>query len=121
MTSDFPTTQTKTLVRNLVVVGTGLIGGSLACAAKKNSLCERTIGVARRENVARKAVELGVVDEAVISIEQIASRLGAGDVIFIAVPTLSVRAVLSDIARTVAPEVTITDGASVIVQRLSPE
>lgn len=105
--------QNRFPTRQLVVIGLGLIGGSLAIAAKQRGLCQRVIGVARREEVCHRAVALGVVDEACIDIANIASQLGEGDVIFIAVPTLTVAKVLEDIKACVGPEVTITDGASV--------
>lgn len=100
-------------VRQLVIVGLGLIGGSLAAAAKKNRACERVIGVARREETCRKAVELGVVDEAVIGVDQLVGKLAAGDLVFVSVPTLSVRAILQELKEVLPAEVTITDGASV--------
>lgn len=100
-------------VRHLVVIGLGLIGGSLAMAARQRGVCERVIGVVRSADVQAKAVALGVVDQAVLSLQDIAAGLGEGDVIFVAVPTLSVRGVLSQIQSLVSPQVTITDGASV--------
>ncbi|GAB3099043.1 bifunctional prephenate dehydrogenase/3-phosphoshikimate 1-carboxyvinyltransferase [Pseudomaricurvus hydrocarbonicus] len=103
----------ETCVNRLVVVGIGLIGGSLAAALKQVGACREVIGVARREQTCLDAVRLGVVDRAVLSIEEVAGELTAGDVIFIAVPTLTVEAILQRIKRCVSPEVTITDGASV--------
>lgn len=100
-------------INRLVVVGIGLIGGSLAVALKQAGACKEVIGVARREQTCQDAVRLGVVDRAVMSITDIADELTAGDVIFIAVPTLTVTAVLQQIHACVSPEVTITDGASV--------
>ena len=97
----------------LVVIGLGLIGGSLAAGAKKRSLCSEVIGIARRQEVCEKAVELGVVDRAYISIDDVASELGEGDVIFIAVPTLSVKKILQGLKGKVSDKVVITDGASV--------
>lgn len=100
-------------INRLVVVGIGLIGGSLAVALKNAGACKEVIGVARREQTCLDAVRLGVVDRAVVSITEIADELTAGDVIFIAVPTLTVTAILQQIHACVSPEVTITDGASV--------
>ncbi|WP_439133329.1 bifunctional prephenate dehydrogenase/3-phosphoshikimate 1-carboxyvinyltransferase [Pseudomaricurvus sp.] len=100
-------------VNRLVVVGIGLIGGSLAVALKQAGACKEVIGVARREQTCVDAVRLGVADRAVTSIEEIASELTAGDVIFIAVPTLTVEAILQQIKGCVSSDVTITDGASV--------
>ncbi|WP_096084732.1 bifunctional prephenate dehydrogenase/3-phosphoshikimate 1-carboxyvinyltransferase [Agaribacterium haliotis] len=99
--------------RTLVVIGLGLIGGSLAAAARKNAACERVIGIARRAEVCERALELGVVDEAVVGLESIAAELGEGDVVFISVPTLSTRSILEQCQALLAPTVTITDGASV--------
>ncbi|MGD8176738.1 bifunctional prephenate dehydrogenase/3-phosphoshikimate 1-carboxyvinyltransferase [Marinimicrobium sp. ARAG 43.8] len=101
------------VVGRLVVVGLGLIGGSLAAALRERGACREAIGVVLREDSARKALELGVVDRVVPSLEAIAGELGADDVIFIAVPTLAVAEVLAHIRDTVSPDVTITDGASV--------
>ncbi len=103
----------QTIVNKLVVIGLGLIGGSLAAALRKTHACQEVIGVVRREETVNTALEMGIVDRAVLSLADVADELGAGDVIFIAVPTLSVPNTLEDIKGLVSPEVTITDGASV--------
>lgn len=100
-------------LNRLVVIGVGLIGGSLAAALKKACACCEVIGVARRQQTCDEALRLGVVDRAVLSITDIAGELSAGDVIFISVPTLTVGRVLEDIHSCVSPDVTVTDGASV--------
>lgn len=100
-------------INRLVVIGLGLIGGSLAAAAKKRNICNQVIGIARRESVCQKAVQLDVVDSAYLSIDKITPELGKGDLIFIAVPTLSVKKILQDLKGKVSGEVVITDGASV--------
>ncbi len=100
-------------VRQLVVIGLGLIGGSLAMAARQRGICEAVIGIARSDDVCKKAIDMGVVDTATTSLEELAPSLGVGDVIFIAVPTLSVRGVLQQVRDLISPTVTITDGASV--------
>lgn len=100
-------------IRKLVVVGIGLIGGSLATALKSRGDCKEVIGIARRKQTCEEAVSLGVVDRAYLDLKALAAELGEGDVIFISVPTLSVAAVLQDIKDFISPSVTITDGASV--------
>lgn len=101
------------VVNTLVVIGLGLIGGSLALALQKAKACRKVIGIARNPEVAKRALERGIADEVFASITEVAATLGAGDVIFIAVPTLAIRQVLGDIKGCVSPAVTITDGASV--------
>ncbi len=100
-------------VRTLVVIGLGLIGGSLALGLKQANACRRVIGIARKESVRLRALERGIADETYADIAEVASQLGEGDVIFIAVPTLAVRGVLQTLKNTVSDTVTITDGASV--------
>ncbi|UZJ45259.1 bifunctional prephenate dehydrogenase/3-phosphoshikimate 1-carboxyvinyltransferase [Marinimicrobium sp. C6131] len=101
------------VIGKLVVVGLGLIGGSLAMGLRQRHACNEAIGVVRRPDAGRKAIELGVVDRVVDDLGVVAGELGAGDVIFIAVPTLAVTSVLTAIRNQVSPEVTVTDGASV--------
>ncbi len=100
-------------INRLVVVGLGLIGGSLAAGLKKRGLCRQVIGVVRRAQTGDKALALGLVDRICDSVQQVGPELGDGDVIFIAVPTLAVEPVLQAIRDSVTPEVTVTDGASV--------
>lgn len=101
------------LVRKLVVIGIGLIGGSFAAGLKKRGVCAEVISISRNPDQAKQAIELNLVDRAFTSLDEIAQELNDQDVIFIAVPTLSVEKVLVDIHRCVTAKVTITDGASV--------
>ncbi len=101
------------LINKFVVVGMGLIGGSLATGLKQRGICREVIGIGRSEQTCADALAHKVVDRAYTSLEPIASELTAGDIIFIAVPTLSVESVLADVKRWVSAAVTLTDGASV--------
>ena len=105
--------MSQPLINKFVVVGIGLIGGSLATGLKQRGACAEVIGIARKSDTCTEAVHHSVVDRAYTSLQEISGELGAGDVIFIAVPTLSVKAVLEEIKLYVSPSVTITDGASV--------
>jgi len=108
-----PESKNSTPINKLVVVGIGLIGGSLAAALKAKRACREVIGIARRQQTCDEAISLGVVDRAYTQLEAVAGELGQGDVIFIAVPTLAVESSLKTIADQVSDRVTITDGASV--------
>jgi 3-phosphoshikimate 1-carboxyvinyltransferase len=105
--------MSQPLINKFVVVGIGLIGGSLATGLKQRGACAEVIGIARKSDTCTEAVQHSVVDRAYTSLQEISGELGEGDVIFIAVPTLSVKAVLEEIKLYVSPSVTITDGASV--------
>lgn len=100
-------------VNKLVIIGIGLIGGSLATGLKQRGGCREVIGIARHQQTCDDAVRLGVVDRAYDNLQAIAGELTSGDVVFISVPTLSVDQVLHQVRELVSPEVTITDGASV--------
>jgi len=114
--ADAPTPSAK-----LVVIGLGLIGGSLAAgfkqAAKDSSFKSvqnrEVIAVVRRQQTADYALANHIADRAVLSLNDIAPELKQGDIIVIAVPTLSVSHVIADIKKCVSDKVTITDGASV--------
>ena len=100
-------------VGKLVVVGLGLIGGSVSAGLRLGRACQETIGIVRDRAAATLALQRGVVDRAYLSLKEVAAELGEGDVIFIAVPTLAVESVLRDIHALVSPAVTVTDAASV--------
>ena len=55
-------------VRNLVVVGVGLIGGSLAAAVRAKGLAERIIGIETNPQSANYALARGLVDEIVAAV-----------------------------------------------------
>lgn len=101
------------MINKLVIVGFGLIGASVAAGLKAANGCREVIAVARSPQTRNTALQLGLADSAYPDLEAFAGTLGAGDLICIAVPTLTVKAVLEQIAATVSPEVTLTDCASV--------
>lgn len=100
-------------VNKLVVVGIGLIGGSFAAGLKQKGAVKEIIGVARDLQVCEEAVARNIVDRAYTSLNVIADELTDDDVIFVAVPTLSVKTVFDQIRQYVRANVIITDGASV--------
>lgn len=103
------------VIRKLVVIGIGLIGGSFAAGLKKRGACKEVIGISRSSKHTREAIELQVVDRGYQSIEEMAKNedLSENDLIFIAVPTLSVKVVLFQIESFVKTKIIITDGTSV--------
>ena len=100
-------------INRLVVIGLGLIGSSLAVAARKAGLASEVVGISRRVSTLDLALEMGVVDRAEESLATIAPQLGVNDVVVIGVPTLTVPAILEDCHKLLPADVTITDVASV--------
>jgi prephenate dehydrogenase len=93
----------------LVVIGVGLIGGSVAAALRRAGKVRRVVGVGRgRANVAR-ALELGVIDEVA---EDIAVAVKGADAVLIAVPVQQNQHVLGALADTLAPGTLVTDAGS---------
>ena len=100
-------------INRLVVIGLGLIGSSLAVAARNAGLAREVVGISRRASTLDLALEMGVIDRAEESLASIAPQLGAGDIVVIGVPTLTVPSILEDCHKLLSPQVTITDVASV--------
>ena len=73
----------------------------------------RLLRLLERQQTANIALERGIIDRAVLDYAEIVPELTQGDIVFIAVPTLSVPAVVQVVAETTSPAVTLTDGASV--------
>lgn len=105
--------ENKEQIGRLLVYGLGLIGGSLAKAARERGLCREVIGMSRRTATLEKALALGVVDSAYENPAKILPLLGANDVVVICVPTLKVNDSLLLLKDFLSPGVTITDAASV--------
>lgn len=107
----------------LVVIGVGLIGGSVAAALRRAGSVGRVIGVGRgRANIAR-ALELGVIDDAV---DDIAAAVSGADAVLIAVPVQQNPRVLGALADALAPGTLVTDAGSTkqdfvaAVRRIAP-
>src|SRR5690625_2804547 len=105
--------QAQPLINKLVVVGLGLIGGSLAAGLKRRCGCVETIAVVRTAEAGAQALKRGVVDRTCAAPAEVAPELGPGDVVFSSVTTLAVAGVLAQIKECQGAQVTVTDSASV--------
>ena len=94
----------------LLIVGLGLIGGSVARAARAAGLCRRILACGRDRAPMQQALEDGVIDEFSTDLPALARQ---ADLILVAVPTLTVAAVLAEMAGELRPGAVITDAASV--------
>jgi len=100
---------TSVLFERAAVIGTGLIGGSMALAAKEAGIVGTVVGVARTEATRKTALERGVVDEATPDAR---AAVEGADLVYIAVPIGSTAATLRTIAPALAPECLVTDAQS---------
>jgi len=79
---------------NLVIVGLGLIGGSLARALRASGFSQRFIGYGHREPSLQRGVELGVIDEFTLDLDEAVER---ADILVICTPTLTAVRMLEQI------------------------
>ena len=66
----------------VTIIGTGLIGGSMAIALKEKNIASKIIGVGRTGATLDKALELGIIDEA-LPLEEAVKQ---SDLIYVAIP-----------------------------------
>ena len=57
-----PEAMSKPIVNRLVVIGLGLIGSSLAAAAREKGLANQVIGISRRTSTVEMALKMGITD-----------------------------------------------------------
>lgn len=93
----------------LAVVGAGLIGGSLALAAKRAGAVDRVVAVNRSAAGREAVLAAGIADEATADL----SAVAAADLVVLATPVCTVVALLPEVARRVEPACLVTDVGSV--------
>lgn len=93
----------------LVVIGVGLIGGSVARALRQAGKVGRIVGVGRgRANIAR-ALELRVIDEAS---DDLSVAVKGADIVLLAVPVRQNENLLARLAGSVSAHTLLTDAGS---------
>ncbi|MDQ7012152.1 MAG: prephenate dehydrogenase/arogenate dehydrogenase family protein [Mariprofundaceae bacterium] len=100
--------MTKQL-EHLVVIGTGLIGGSVARALRRSGFVRRITGVGRSTANLEKARTLGVIDAFATDI---GTAVTDTDMVLVAVPMGAYDAVFSQLATHLPARVLITDAGS---------
>lgn len=85
------------MFKKLCVIGVGLIGGSIACAARNRHLCQNIVGFGREQDVENLllAKRLGVINDYFLDID---SALQEADCIVIATPVGAVKSILQLLA-----------------------
>ena len=93
----------------LVVVGVGLIGGSVAAALRRAGKVRRIVGVGRGRANIERALELKVIDEAS---DDIAVAVQGADLVLLAVPVQQNDHVLKQLAGSLSTDTLVTDAGS---------
>lgn len=101
------------IANRVLIIGLGLIGGSLARALKEKRVCSQVLGNSRSLDTVNKAIERGIIDSGNHDLSILLQQLERNDVVIIATPTLSVKAVLQQLREVVERGVIVTDVASV--------
>lgn len=92
----------------VTIIGVGLIGGSLALALKEKGFAKKIIGVGRSKTSLDKAIELGLVDEA-LPLEEAVKQ---SDFIYVAIPVDATLPVMQQVMDLVTDKQVVADGGS---------
>lgn len=97
------------MIKQLTIIGVGLIGGSLARALKAAGYCQEVVGCGRDQSQLQRALELDVIDRASTDI---ATAVKGADVVVLAVPLGAMEMCFRAMAGHVASDAIITDVGS---------
>jgi len=97
------------MIKQLTIIGVGLIGGSLARALKRADVVDEVVGAGRDMQHLQQALTLGVVDR----IEtDLALAVQGADIVVVATPVGAVETVFRSIAPSLSPDTILTDVGS---------
>ncbi len=100
----------KPLFNRLALIGVGLIGSSIARAAKAQNAVGSIVASARSPETRRRVAELGLADQVV---ETNAAAVEGADLVIVCVPVGACGAVAKEIAAQLAPGAIVSDVGSV--------
>lgn len=95
--------------QRLAVLGLGLLGGSVARAARERGLALEVVGAGRRRAPLERALAAGLVDR----VEQPEQAVRGADFIVLATPVGAMTKVVSEVAGALSPGAILTDVGSV--------
>jgi len=97
------------VIRELAVVGVGLLGGSVAKAARAGALARRIVGIGRDAARLQPAVDDGTLDAATTDLD---AGVRQADFVLLSAPVLAIEGLLERVWRAAADGVVITDVGS---------
>jgi prephenate dehydrogenase len=97
------------VIRELAIVGVGLLGGSVAKAARLGGLARRVVGIGRDAGRLRPALDDGTLDLAVTDLD---AGVREADFILLAAPVLTIEGLLERVWRAAPDGALITDVGS---------
>ena len=92
----------------VTVIGVGLIGGSMALALKEKGIATKIIGVGRSATSIAKAIELGIIDEALPLEEAVAQS----DLIYVSIPVDATIPVMQQVMDMINDKQIVVDAGS---------
>lgn len=93
---------------NIAIIGVGLISGSFALAMKKRGFARQVIGVSRSKESTDKALQLGLIDEA-LPLEEAVRK---SDLIYVAIPVDAAIPVIKSIMDIITDKQVVVDAGS---------
>jgi cyclohexadieny/prephenate dehydrogenase len=97
-------------VEKVLVIGLGLIGGSLARSLKQSGFAGHVSGYGYRDVSLKKGMQLGVIDSYSLNLDE---ALADANIVVIGTPTLTANEMLAEVLPRVSPDTVVTDVASV--------
>lgn len=97
------------MIKQLTIIGVGLIGGSLARALKRAGAVGEIVGTGRDEAHLQRAQALGVIDR--VETDMVAAVKGA-DIVLVAAPVGAMESIFSVIAPSLTADTILTDAGS---------
>ena len=92
----------------VTIIGVGLIGGSMALALKEKGIATKVIGVGRSITSLNKAIELGIIDEA-LPLEEAVKQ---SDFIYVSIPVDATIPVMQQVMDMITDKQIVVDAGS---------
>lgn len=96
------------MLDKLVIIGVGLIGGSVALAARRTGLARRIVGVGRAGENMDAAIKLGVID----AVEPVEQAIADADFVMLAMPVGQMASVMATIRPHLGATTLMSDAGS---------